>query len=138
MSLEPRFVLFHKQATSARTRFLRFPHGLLAFSPLPAGTTLSPAGVDGDIRLHPAAPLREAEIRFGLEPGCIVAEPEFHAEASTAEGVVPILLAGFTTIDPPFAAAAHLGGRFIAITEARDLSGLELELVRRAYEAILG
>jgi hypothetical protein len=51
---------------------------------------------------------------------------------------VPVLLAGFTTIDPPFNAADSVGGRFVALTELRGLPASEMDLVRRAYTVILG
>ena len=49
-----------------------------------------------------------------------------------------MLLARFTAIDPPFSAAEQLGGAFIDLTQARGLPPLELDLLRRAYEVILG
>lgn len=39
-TLVPRLLCFHKQGTSARTRFVRWPNGMLAFEPLPAGAKL--------------------------------------------------------------------------------------------------
>ena len=49
-----------------------------------------------------------------------------------------VLLAAFVGIDPPFAAAERVHGRFIAITESRQLSDVERDLLRRAYEHVLG
>lgn len=139
MAPDARLVLFHKQGTSARTRFLRFADSLLAFAPLPEGAVLrAESESQGTVLTHPASVLRQAEERLGLPPGSLLAEAEFSATVDTANGEVQILLAGFTTIDPPFVAANDIGGRFIAITEARGLLPLELELARRAYTAILG
>lgn len=131
-----RFICFHKQKTSARTRFLRMADSVLAFGPLPPASRLR-AG-RGALLPHPAAGLKELESRFGLPAGALRPEPEFHAEADTPDGRVVVLLAEFTAIDPPFAAADAAGGRFIAITEARDLPEIELALLRLAYEAVLG
>ncbi len=136
MPAAPRLILYHKQKTSARTRFLLFADGVLAFAPLPAASS-----VREDLCAvlpHPAAWLQQAEIRLGLAAGALRSEPEFQAEVATPDGNVPVLLAEFTAIDPPFAAAETAGGRFIAITEARGLPAVELELLRRAYEVILG
>jgi hypothetical protein len=139
MTFDTRLVLFHKQGTSARTRFLRFADSLLAFAPLPAGAVLrAETEAQGNVLPHPASLLKQAEERLGLPPGSLLVEPEFCALADTPQGEVQILLAGFTTIDPPFVAANDIGGRFIAITEARGLPPLELELARRAYTVILG
>lgn len=139
MTCEPRLVLYHKQASSARTRFLRFADSLLAFAPLPPEAVLRAETAPRDAVLpHPAPWLKLAEERLGLAAGSLRAEPEFHAEVDTPDGAVQVLLAEFTAIDPPFAAAEASGGRFVALTEARGLPPLELELARRAYTTILG
>jgi hypothetical protein len=49
-----------------------------------------------------------------------------------------VRLAIFTSIDPPFELAESLGGRFIAITEARGCPPAEMELLRQAYTALMG
>ena len=42
---EPRLILYHKQSTSARTRFLRLSYGgICAFEPLPEPLELVPPG----------------------------------------------------------------------------------------------
>jgi hypothetical protein len=102
----PRLLCFHKQGTSARTRFVRWPHGMLAFAPLP---------VDA-----------------------IAVIAEFEAALATPQGEIPVQLIQFTTQDPPFAAVEALGGKFIAITEARDVVPAELQLLRQAYEILIG
>ncbi len=136
--LTPRLLLFHKQGTSARTRFLRFGDSLLAFAPLPAGAVLRAEDASpGKLQPNPAPLLKLAEQKLGL-PGCLQLEPEFSATLDTPQGEVPVLLAGFTTLDPPFVAADALGGRFVALTEVRGVPVVELELVRRAYTLILG
>jgi hypothetical protein len=132
-----RLILFHKQKTSARTRFLLFADTALAFGPLPASAAAQPVEATG-LRLHPAARLQDAEQRLGLPAGSLEAVSDFHLEVPTDEGSVPVLLAAFTSIDPPFAAAEACGGRFAAITEARGLPPVELALLRHAYEVLIG
>lgn len=136
MSAAARLILFHTQATSGRTRFLRFATGLLAFEGLPAQATLCTA--PSPLRLHPAALLREAEQRLGLAGGGLEAETGFHAELVAAAGPLPVVLARFTAIDPPFAAAATVGAHFVSLTEVRGLPAVEMQLARLAYETILG
>lgn len=104
--LAPRLLCFHKQGTSARTRFVRWPHGMLAFAPLP------------------------------IEAISVLTE--FEGIFVTPQGEIPVQLVQFTTQDPPFAAVEALGGKFIAITEARDCDPRELQLLRQAYEIIIG
>lgn len=134
-----RLILAHKQKTSARLRFLRLPAGICAFAPLPALAVLKEVD-EGDpaIAHHPSAWLRATEQHLGLAPGSLRPEPEFRATVQTPAGPVAVQLVELTTIDPPFEAAAAAGGRFIAITEARDCTAVELELLRRAYSVLIG
>lgn len=134
----PRLVLLHKQGTSGRLRFLCLSSGVIAFNPLPALAALRDEDYSPTLQFHPTAVIREAEVHLGLPEGAIEAVADFHAWVDTPSGDVPVLLAAFAGIDPPFAAAARVGARFIAITEARGLSEVERNLLRRAYEHVLG
>jgi hypothetical protein len=134
--LAPRLLCFHKQGTSARTRFARWPHGMLAFAPPPPGATLQKSALAA--RRHPADLLLDAAQRLGLPADSLRAETEFVATLETPTGDIPVLLVQFATLDPPFAAIEPHGGKFIAITEARDVGDLELALLRRAYEILIG
>lgn len=137
--LPPRLILYHKQSTSGRTRFFKLAAGFVAFEQIPFLSTLvDERDQDPTVRPHPAACLRDAERRLGLTDGSIEAETEFYAELDTPQGRLPILLGAFTTIDPPFAAAEALGGHFVPITELFGSHPAEVDLVRRAYEVILG
>jgi hypothetical protein len=133
-----RLILAHKQKTSARVRFLRFAHGLTAFTPLPTLSALLEEVPPARVEAHPVQYLRQAEARLGLTAGDLAFEAEFSAAVDTPEGPLRVRLATFTGIDPPFAAAEALGGRFIAITEARGATSVELELLRQAYSVLLG
>ena len=134
----PRLILIHKQATSGRVRFFCLSSGIVAFDPLPPLAALHDEDYSPKIQFHPTALVREAEIHLGLPEGAIEPVAEFQAWADTPEGDVPVLLAAFTGIDPPFAAAERTRSRFIAITESRQLSEIERNLLRRAYEHVLG
>jgi hypothetical protein len=134
-----RLILAHKQKTSARVRFLRLPHGVVAFDPLPALSVVEEEGQgDRAVPYHPATGLRAAEQRLGLDSGSLKAEAEFHATVQTPGGPVTVQLALLDYVDPPFEVVEASGGRFIAITEARGCAPVELELLRRAYTVILG
>ena len=138
MSVSPRLILLHKQKTSGRVRFLCFSAGIVAFSPLPALAALRDEDYSPKIQFHPTAVVREAEIHLGLPEGAIEPDAEFSAWVDTPEGDMPILLGVFTELDPPFAAAERTKSRFIALTECRQLSEVERDLLRRAYEHVLG
>lgn len=137
---EPRLILYHKQSTSARTRFLRLPYGgICAFEALSESSELMPLGEGpGSLVSHPARLIRAAEQRLGLAPGGLEPEPEFRFRLRGAEGETEVLLARFTAIDPPFESATAAGCAFIDLTQARGLPPLELSLLRLAYEQIMG
>lgn len=137
-----RLILAHKQKTSARVRFLRFPHGLSAFAALPALSSVIEDPPSNRVELHPGIYLRSAETALGLDNGGLALEAEFSASVDTPDGPIRVRLATFTSIDPPFELAERLGGKFIAITEARGelnkTSPAEMELLRQAYTVLMG
>lgn len=133
-----RLILVHKQKTSGRLRFLRLPHGTVAFTPLPPLSSLIEDAAPAQVVHHPAVFLKAAEGKLGLPAGSLAHEPEFQATVDTPDGPVAVHLASFTTIDPPFDEAAALGGKFIAITEAAGGMPVEMDLLRYAYEVLLG
>lgn len=132
-----RLLLVHKQKTSARVRFLRFSHGVTAFDPLPALSDINDDEAPQVVH-HPNVYLRAAEQRLGLPAGSLAHEAEFEALVHTPAGPIAVYLTHINTIDPPFAEAEALGGRFIAITEAIGGMPVEMELLRRAYAVVLG
>ncbi len=137
-----RLLLAHKQKTSARVRFLRFPHGLCAFEALPVLSSVQEDAPASRVEMHPGLYLRSAEAQLGLEIGGLALEAEFSASVDTPGGLLRVRLAIFTSIDPPFEAVEKLGGKFIAITEARGelnkISPAEIELLRQAYTVLMG
>lgn len=137
-TVQPRLILIHKQSTSGRVRFLCLSSGVVAFSPLSALSVLHDEDYSPKIQFHPTALVREAEAQLGLPEGAIEPVADFQAWVDTPAGDVPVLLAAFVGIDPPFEAAERTGSRFIAITESRQLSEVERNLLRRAYEHVLG
>ncbi len=137
-----RLLLYHKQATSARTLFLRLAHGGVSlFDPLPALAQLIDPGdafdKESKVQTHPAPLLAEAECHFGLPSGSLEIDSEFKASVDIPGGPVDVYLARFTAMDPPHEEVGRQGAKFIALTEARGLADVELELLRRAYAAIM-
>lgn len=131
-----RIILFHKHVSSARTRFVRFEYGVCAFEGLPPLAQVRAGG--GDPVLHPAPVLQRTAGELGLDPGMLHVEESFHFSMEVPGERFPVLLVGIDTIDPPFEAAQRMGAEFIDLTQARDLTPPELELLRGAYEAVLG
>lgn len=138
-SFDQRLILFHKQDTSARLRFLIFADGLLAFAPPPRAAQLRAQNeARAVVRPHPAYTLRHAERQLDVAQGTLRIEADFYAELEYADGIIPVSLVEFTGIDPPFDLATRLGGRFVSLSDARGLPPVELELAGRAYRTVLG
>lgn len=136
--MKARVILYHKQSTSARTRFLRHAYdSVCAFEPLPDSARLRERDAGG-VAWHPAATVTGAEKRLGLSSGGLEVQTEFIATVDAGDEPLPVFLARFTSIDPPFELAAALDCRFIDLTQARDLPPVELALLRRAYEVVMG
>jgi hypothetical protein len=135
-----RLIFAHKHPTSARLRFVRFEHGMCGFIPFPAEASLCPDEEvpESPVVTLPSVHLAEAERRLGLPSGGLKIEPEFRQCVDVGDACVEVHLAMFTAMDPPFETIAGAGGRFVAITEARGCAQIELELLRKAYEAVLG
>ena len=66
------------------------------------------------------------------------AEGEYQQYIDIPGEIIQVFLAGLTTIDPPLDKAETIGASFIDITQARNISQTELELLRTAYEFVLG
>jgi len=73
-----------------------------------------------------------------MEQAGLEIEGEYHEKVDVADGPLTVYLARFKTIDPPEDMAGKVGGRFISLTEAVGLPAVEMELLRRAYEVIMG
>ncbi|MEW8509641.1 MAG: hypothetical protein AB2564_17010 [Candidatus Thiodiazotropha sp.] len=136
--MDYRVILYHKQATSARTRFLKFATGTVCgFDPIPMPATLLEQEASNMVN-HPAAILNDAEQRLQLPAGSLKAEGEYRRAVEVPGANIQIILGEITTLDPPFEAVERVGASFIDLTQARGLPGVELELLRCAYELVLG
>ncbi len=135
-----RIIVFHKHRTSARTVFLIDTDGSILF-----GDTL-----DGPCHLlengevaeqhdeRHFALLHSVEEELHLKKNALVMEPEFQQTIETPHGVMPVFLARLDSMDAPDHSELSGGQAFVPITELRKLSPQEMELVRLAYEHVLG
>ncbi len=134
---QSRLIMYHKQATSGRTRFVKMPHGgVSAFEPLPVPSQLMDEAQESVVN-HPARLVSDAEQQLGMASGSLEVDRDFQAWVDVAGGPIQVFLARFTTIDPPFAEIEQLGGQFINLTDGRGLVPTELELLRLAYESVM-
>lgn len=136
-----RCVVFHKQKTSARTRFLIqgrdvvFPAGLEEESSLTDAA--DPDAPAGNLLPHPAAGIASLAALLDLPPSVFRVEGA-HLGRVVEDNLAPIWLVEVTTTDPPLEKALRMGGRFVSIMEARQASLIQREILRRAYERVLG
>jgi len=137
--MDYRVILYHKQSTSARTRFLLFANGsVCAFEPIPMPAQLLEREPPSNMVNHPTAILQQVERQLELPSGCLKAEGEYRHSVEVPGQTIQIILANITTMDPPFDEAERVQARFIDLTQARGLPMVELELLRHAYELVLG
>jgi len=138
-----RLIVYHKQSTSARLRFLRFAGPTVCgFGVLPRLAVVvereEMARFDPAVVPHPAALPRRMESALNLPAGSVELDGDFMARVDVPDGPITVYLARFTSIDPPFAAAEKQGGNFIDLTQARGLPAPEMELLRRVYQHVMG
>ncbi len=108
-------ILYHKQSTSARTRFLRFRHGgVCGPEVLPADATVDDPGGGNAATLltHPGMLLRATETALDLARGSLASDAGFHCRVFAGADSGDVYLAHFTSIDPPFEGRG-CGGRGI-------------------------
>ncbi|MES9843377.1 MAG: hypothetical protein ABW131_01915 [Candidatus Sedimenticola sp. 6PFRAG5] len=136
--MDHRVILYHKQATSARLRFLLTGEGSVClFQTLPALSQLL-EDEPGNTVVHPAAILAEAERWLDLAAGTLRAKTGFRYSVDVPGERVQVVLAAIESVDPPFDEAEKVGAKFIDLTQVRGLPQVELELLRKAYELVLG
>jgi hypothetical protein len=143
MSLaEPHFIVFHKQGTSARTLFLRMQNGSVML-PEPFPFLSSPLEPDvyaeGCAHFgHPATLAQRLATVLALPHESVEIEAEFIEPVEIPGATVMVYLARLTATDPPRAHFSGSGAQFCAITELRGGHPVEMALLRKAYEFILG
>lgn len=140
--MEPRLLLFHKQAVSARVRFLRFPHGGgCGPDPLPDLVQMADAvtpGGDDTVVAHPGLLVARVARDLGLTDTDLEADGVPLARLDAPGSPITVFTVRLLTTDPPFEAAEAMGAGFIEMTQARVLEPMERELLRRIYERALG
>lgn len=141
-----RVILYHKQSTSAMTRFFRMNseedaagEGVLVGRPLPQLATLlgDEVGEPSAVVPHPGAIATELEKWLALPAGSLSPEGDFLQLVEVPGSVIRIYLMRFTTIDPPFAEAEAVDAAFVPLTQTRGLPPVQMELLRSAYAAIM-
>jgi len=141
-----RVILYHKQSTSAMTRFFRMNsegdnagEGVLIGRPLPQLATLlgNEAGEPSGVVPHPGAIASELEKWLTMPAGSLTPDGDFLQRVEIPGSVIRVYLMRFTTIDPPFDRAEAVDAAFVPLTQTRGLPPVQMELLRSAYAAIM-
>ena len=141
MTTQDRTIIFHKHPVSAKVRFLKQQYGgICGFNPLPdLAVVLDDETLDKEENIvsHPSHITRNAEEKLQLSEGSLKIESEYFQKVDIPKGMVNVYLVGIVGHDTPDAILAEQGMSLNLITEMRDLSPTEMELLRRAYVAIM-
>ena len=138
---DSRVIIFHKHPVSAKVRFLKLAYGgICGFEYLH-----ELASVLGDYVLekednvvgHPTMIARQAEKVLGLDDGALDIASEYLQRVDVPNGVINVHLLGILGHDTPDEKLAEHGASLHLITEMRTLPSAEMELLRRAYMAIM-
>lgn len=138
---DSRVIIFHKHPVSAKVRFLKQAYGgICGFEPLPALATVRDDDAhenDENVINHPAMIARQAEKLLQLEDGVLDVAGEYLQRVDVPHGLINVYLLGFTGHDTPDEDLARQDATFQLITGMRNLPPAEMELLRRAYVAIM-
>ncbi len=133
-----RVILCHFDSYSTALLFARFGTSVLAPSPLPEGAGATSEVSAPGAQYEPAAALNALSLRYGLDSAQMSLLDGFQEWISSEEGPIRIHLARFTTFEAPRDAIEPHGGVFKPISEMRGTAMLELNLLRRAFNLIMG
>lgn len=140
LSANSRVILYYNGAISALTLFLQHPgDSVCAPSPLPAlSSVLEDAdGMTRGIDDTPANRVNAIGNAMELPAGLLQVNPDYREQVDTPGGVITVYLARFNMLDPPRRLMADKGCTFRTLTELRNRPPAEMELLRRAYAAIM-
>ena len=133
-----RVILCHFDSYSTALLFARYGTSVLAPSPLPEGASaMSEVTAPGE-QYEPAAALNALTAQYGLDAAQLSLVDGFEEWMNSAEGPIRIHLARFTTFEAPRDAIEPSGGVFKPISEMRGTAMVELNLLRRAFNLIMG
>lgn len=133
-----RVILCHFDTYSAALLFARYGASVLAPSPLPDGASAMPAVAAPGPEYDCAAVLDALGSDFGLDAGQLSPVDGFDEWVMSESAPIRVHLARFTTFEAPRAALEPHGGVFKPISEMRGTPVLELNMLRRAFNLMMG
>jgi hypothetical protein len=133
-----RVILCHFDSYSAALLFARYGNSVLAPSPLPEAASIMPQPGETGEEYAPATVLTALTTQYGLDAAQLKLEGCFQEWMWSAAGPTRVHLARFTSLDPPRAAMELHGGIFKPISQMRGTPMIELNLLRQAFNLIMG
>jgi hypothetical protein len=133
-----RVILCHFDSYSAASVFARYGASVLAPAPLPPDA--NPMSAPSDIAAqHADNTVMDALIaRYGYAAKDLTHTAAFQEWMGSATGPIRIHLLRFTTFEAPRSAIEPHGGLFKPISEMRGTPMIELNLLRRAFDLVMG
>lgn len=133
-----RVILCHFDSYSTAMHFARYGDSVLMPSPLPEDAGADTAPVVIGEQHTPAAVMDAMIARYGFDPGQLIHADGFEEWMTCSAGAIRIHLARFTSFDVPRVAIEPHGGVFKPISEMRGMPMIELNLLRGAFNLIMG
>ncbi len=133
-----RVILCHYDSYSSALLFARYGTSVLAPTPLPEGASAMPAVAAPGAQYEPGAALDAMALQYGLDTAQLSLVDGFQEWMNSEECPIRIHLARFTTFEAPRDAIEPHGGVFKPISEMRGTAMVELNLLRRVFNLIMG
>ncbi|HUL13653.1 MAG TPA: hypothetical protein VLU73_16000 [Methylococcaceae bacterium] len=133
-----RVILCHFDSYSTALLFARYGTSVLAPSPLPEAASVMPEPGDTGEEYAPGTVLNALTAQYRLDPAQLTLVENFQEWMSSVAGPIRIHLARFTSFDAPREALEAHGGVFKPISEMRGTPMIELNLLRQAFNLIMG
>lgn len=133
-----RVILCHFDSYSCALNFARYDDSILAPAPLSSHARAMDAPATATAH-HEAGPVLDAlAAKYGLDAAQLRIDDEFEAWLADNSHPVRVHLIRFTALDAPHAAIEPLGGVFKPISQMRGMPPIELNLMRRVFNLIMG
>jgi hypothetical protein len=135
-----RFIVCHKHPVSGRLYFLHFASGdICGIQPLPKLAVLADCNSRA-VEMHPAAALRELAAYLNLPENRLSILGEFKIYLDVPhqyapDGLLPVYLAAVAGYELPLLPE---GNRWIEMPDSFALPYLQREILRAAYEYLMG
>lgn len=133
-------ILYHKQPTSARILFLRLDGTVCQLGGLPTGAKIISCHTEDEAEAITPPPenlITTVEEQLKFTQGTLALDAPFQAIVAAEANQFNVYLARFTSTDAPDEAVADIEGKLIAVTEARTLPPIELELLKQVYAFLM-